>query len=183
MKILSLLFLAASFASAEVVTQLSVDGTNLPTTVQGIPWIRITNYGGPSGNPDQGIGVSYRSEAMKIDLYVYDSLNSDWAKLPLKEKIQHENKSIPELFNQLTERGDYSNVVIKPSETLRVGNRTFIHTELSFTDKDAGDLNSHYYLAELNGRILKIRISCPLKSDPALVQKAFKEIAASVAGK
>jgi hypothetical protein len=183
MKILSLLFLTASLASAEVVTQLSVDGTVLPVTVQGIPWIRVTNYGGPSGNPEQGMGVSYRSDAMKIDLYVYDSLNPDWDKLPLKEKIQRENDSIPDIFRQFTERGAYSNVVQKPTDIIKTGNRTFLHTELNFTDKDAGDLNSHYYLAELNGRILKIRISRSLKSDPTLVRKAFEEIAIAIAAK
>lgn len=129
------------------------------------------------------MGVSYRSDAMKIDLYVYDALNSDWAKLPLKEKIKRENDSIPDIFRQLTEKGAYSNVVQKPTDIITIGKRAFLHTELDFTDKDAGDLNSHYYLAELNGRILKIRISRALKSDPAMVRKAFEEIATAVSAK
>lgn len=182
LRFLLLLTLATTVSLAEVATQISVDGVTLPATASGIPWVQVTNYGG-RGNPDQGIGVSYRGEQIKIDLYVYDSLNADWTGLPIKERIEKENQSIATIFAQLTERGDYSNVNIKPVRVTRRGNREFTHTEITFTDKHAGDLNSHYYLSELNGRILKIRISCKADSTPADAEAAFKEIATALAAK
>ena len=182
MKLLALYLLTAVLALADVTTKIIVNGSTLPASIQGIPWIGVTNYGARE-NPDQGMGVSYRGESMKIDLYVYDSLNSDWDKLPLKERIKRENDSILDIFQKLTERGDYSNVKAKPRETIKVGTWSFDHTELDFTDKQAGDLNSHYYLAELRGKILKIRISRHADSDPAISRAAFQEIAAALAAK
>ena len=182
MKHLILFLLTAAMAFAEVSTKITVDGNTLPATVAGIPWIQATNYGA-RGNPDQGMGVSYRGESMKIDIYVYDSLNPDWAKLPVKQKIKRESESIADIFKQFTDNGDYSNVKMKPMVVVQHGNREFLHTEMDYTDKKAGDLNSHYYLAELNGRILKIRISRQADSDPASAESAFKEIASALAKK
>lgn len=182
MKILALFFLTASLALASVTTTITVNGRTLPASIQDIPWISATNYGARD-NPGQGMGVSYRGESMKIDIYVYDSLNADWAGLPLKERIKRENESILDIFKTLTERGDYSNVKARPRETVKVGNWSFDHTELDFTDKKAGDLNSHYYLAELQGKILKIRISRLADSDPSQAKAAFEEIAAALAAK
>jgi hypothetical protein len=183
MKLPLLFLLTATFAFGEVSTRIIVNGSTLPATVQGIPWIRASNYGGPGGNPDQGIGLSYRGKALKIDIYIYDSLNADWAKLPLPERIKRENESLPAIFKQFTDKGAYSDVKFKPVEKITAANRVYDHTEMDFTDKDAGRLNSHYYLAELNGKILKIRISRAADSDPAAARAAFEEIAAALAAK
>lgn len=183
MKPLLLFLLTTTLAFAEVDTRITVHGSTLPATVQGMPWLRLTNYGGPNGNPDHGVSASYRGDSIKIDIYIYDSLNADWAKLPLKEKIRRENESIPSLFNQLVEKGDYSDVKIKPLATVKAGNRVYDHTEMDFTDKNVGALNSHYYLAELNGKILKIRIFRAAESDPASARAAFEEIATAFAAK
>lgn len=180
MKTFVLFLLTAVLSFAEVTTRIVVDGSTLPATVLGIPWVRLTNYGGASGNPNQGIGISYRGDAIKMDVYVYDSLNSDWAQLPLRERIERENESIPSVFEQMVERGAYSDVKLKPRKTVVFGDREFDHTELDYTDKDAGELNSHYYLSELNGKILKIRISRNIKSEPSLAREAFEEIATSL---
>jgi hypothetical protein len=182
MKFLALFTLTAVISFAEVSTKITVEGSTLPATVAGIPWIQVTNYGA-RGNPDQGMSVSYRGDDMKIDIYVYDSLNPDWAKLPIQQKIKRENESIAGIFKQFTDNGDYSNVKMKPMVLVQQGGREFMHTEMNFTDKKAGDLNSHYYLAELNGRILKIRISRQVDSDPASAESAFMEIASALAKK
>jgi len=182
MKFFALYLLTAALSLANVSTKITVNGSTFPASIQNIPWIGATNYGA-RGNPDLGMGVSYRGESMKIDLYLYDSLNVDWSKLPLKERIKKENESILDIFKQLTESGDYTNVKIKLRETIKAGEWSFAHTELDFTDKNSGDLNSHYYLAELHGKILKIRISSQAGADPAIAKAAFLEIAAALAAK
>lgn len=176
MKLLALFIFAAATSFAQVSTHFAADKTTFPDTVSGIPWAAITNYGA-RGNTAQGVGVSYRGENLKIDIYYYDTLNADWADLPVKQRIEREAAAISDIFRQFTERGDYSNVNIKPSRTVTAGQRAYTHTEIDFTDRQAGELNSHYYLTELNGRILKIRISQKKHVSPRLAEPAFREIA------
>ena len=180
MKIVTLLLLTPALLLAEVKTTVTVEGSVLPATIQGMPWVMMTNYAAADGNGDQGVGASYRGKDIKIDLYIYDSLSAEWAALPLAQRIEKEEGGIDEMFAQLIERGAYSEVNVVKKESITVAKTRFRHIEINFTDTQNGPLNSHYYLSQLNGKVFKIRISSKPSAKPAAVQAAFEEIVGAI---
>lgn len=175
----SLLTVTAAFA--EVNTTISVEGMDLPARVQGANWYSLTNYAATDNSPALGVGISYRAELFKVDVYLYETLDDAWAKLTVKERIGKELEGLPGLFKKLEEQGHYSNVKIKPSNIVYSGGIEFTHTELDYVQGEARTLNSHYYLAEVKGKVLKIRISREPSAPKELVNAALDDITRSLA--
>lgn len=177
--VLSLLTATAAFA--EIKTIISVEGLDLPARVQGAEWYALTNYSATDNIPTLGVGISYRAESFKADVYFYETFDQAWAKLPVKERIRKELDGLPGLFKTFEEKGHYSNVKIKPATVVYSGGIAFTHTELDYTQGGDRQLNSHYYIAEVKGKVLKIRISRESTSSPALVNAALDDITRSLA--
>lgn len=179
MKFPILFLLTVSLAFAEVETKVIVEGCMFPAQLHGTSWGMVTNYAEADGDPGLGVGVGYRARDFKVDIYVYDSLNPAWAKLPVRQKIEKEKAAINDIFAAMTNRGVYSNVKVVKDDVVQSAGRVFDHVELDYAEKDNGDQNSHYYLSSLNGKILKIRITHPRTGDPALVPAILDEICKS----
>ncbi len=180
MKILAVFLFSVSLAFAGVETKIEIGGYTPPASIQGAPWGMLTNYAGLNDDPVLGVGIGYRGNGFKVDLYVYDALRADWADLSIEEKLLKEKESIGDIFKEMTDRGDYSDVKILDSEVITMNGHKFEHIEINFHDRRAGDLNSHYYLSSLNGKVFKVRISRALETPASVVTEAIKEIAQTI---
>ena len=176
MKIVLFLILTAAIAFADVKTVISVEGVVLPSQILGAGWGRLTNYGANENDAGLGVGIGYRGNEVKVDLYVYETLKPEWAQLPLKDRIQNELDRVPEIFNLMVKQGDYSDVKIKKPDVVRSGLIEFQHVEIDYIEKKSGALNSHYFLSSVNGKVFKVRISRLVSSNPLLVMRALTEI-------
>lgn len=180
-KSLALLLLTACVASASVTTNIEVEGYRFPERIQNADWGYITNYAALNDAPELGVGIGYRGDGIKIDIYLYDSLKPEWSALSIHEKILKEKETISEIFDHMVKRGEYADVKITSHDAISAGGHEYQHVEIRYHDRKNGDLKSHYYLSDLNGKVLKIRISEQVDHNPPQAAAAFIDIAKSIA--
>ncbi len=150
----------------------------MPATVNGIPWVRVTDYGVAENAPEQGVGVSYHGEKMHVDVYVYDCLKAEWKGQSLFERIRKEHEGIDGMFKEMAKMGRFTNYKMVKSDKVDAGGRTFFHTLLEFKERSQNmELYSDYYISEWNGKILKIRISADKYAPRKNTETALEELA------
>lgn len=125
-----------------------------PPSLAGMKLLQVTDY--EKEGPGLGVGLSYRAENAKADLYIY---TGGIVRIPEgvdSEEIQKHFKQVTGEVFEMGKRGYYSNVKIAvPIEKTKIGKHLFLHVEIHYTQNESRI--SHIYLTALNNRFLKIR--------------------------
>ncbi|MBP1748958.1 MAG: hypothetical protein H6Q52_1497 [Deltaproteobacteria bacterium] len=132
-------------------------GILFPDTINTLKLVRATDY--EPLYAGLGTGISYRTETMRADIFLYD----------LKQGPVPEGASSPVIareFDQalsdilaLEKQGTYKNIsVIIKKETVPVGRLKFIHSVLTYEQNNI-KLISHLYVKGCRGLFMKLRIT------------------------
>jgi hypothetical protein len=132
-------------------------GIKFPETLAGMVLVEVTDY--EKQTPGLGVGVSYRAEKQKADLYIY---NGGLKHLPdgidSVEVQQHFKQIIGDIV-EMEKQGHYQNVkIVSFGDKTEIGIQPFLHAEVRFTQQTE-DRISHVYLTVLKNRFLKIRFT------------------------
>ena len=176
MKTLLLYLLTGTALFAQVTTKIEIAGFTMPESLIGTPWLTVTNFAAPNKEAHLGVGIGYRAPSFKVDIYIYDALEKEWIGLPIKERVQKEIETVPNVFDAMVKKNLYSDVKINQQDVQTFGGIEYTHLEIQFSDQKMGELISHYFLANVKDRVLKIRLSRSPDSDPKIVPQIMKEI-------
>jgi hypothetical protein len=134
-------------------------GLTFPERIGGAEIGPVTDF--EKNDPGYGYGVHYRKPGWVIDVYIYDAgvkpvpdgLDSGAIKRQFEE-------SQGEIF-ALGRRGDYANVAVKRSYTLRDGSGgpRFLCADYTFARKDMGDVDSFLCMTAWKGEFVKFRLT------------------------
>lgn len=111
--------------------------------------------------PGYGYGVRYLKPGWVIDAYIYDRgmkpVPSDLESVAIKRQFE---ESQGEIF-AMQRRGDYSNVSVKRTYTLRdaSGRGRFVCADYTLTREGMGDSDSFLCLTGWNGEFVKFRLT------------------------
>ena len=148
-------------------------GVTFPAELGGLPLTGVTDY--ERDEPGLGVGLSYRKDRIKADLYVY-SAGIPVVPAGVKSKLMDDHfYQMSGDVVEMERRGVYEGVqILIPEEVVLIGRRPFLHANLRFAFEGT-PMDSHIYLTGLAGRFLKIRFSFP-ESDAQTareIQRAF----------
>lgn len=130
-------------------------GITFPGKLAGMTLVKVTNY--EEESPGLGVGLSYRSEKEKADIYIYNNRLTRIADGIGSAEIQQHFKDVAVEILEMEKRGHYRNVkIVVPLEKIQVGSQPFLHAEVQFESQDIPRI-SHIYLSALNDNYFKIR--------------------------
>lgn len=163
---------------SKAVASESFGGYNMPEAINDNLKTGITNYGKIYKDPSLGIGIGYRGKKSKIDIYIYDTIKPEWKNLSVTEKIKREIDYVDDIFKSMVEAKAYSNYKKLKVDSIEAGGRKYSRVLLEYTEPENNiTYTSDYYLAPLDGKVLKIRISEEKGKDRKSAESAFGQIA------
>lgn len=142
------------------------------------PWTGTWDYLGSHDYETQhaGLGVSYRfrSEIGWVDVYVYGLQRDDWADGVADPSFDRHFESVIAEVRMAERRGIYRDVKLDPAQDLEIGGKRFRHVAMRYLN-EGKPVESHVYLAGLNGQLLKFRMSffAPPPSNLDAVMREF----------
>lgn len=130
-------------------------GVTFPAKLAGMSLVKVTNY--EEDSPGLGVGLSYRAEKEKADIYIYNNRLTRISDGITSPEIQQHFKDVAVEILEMEKRGQYQNVkIVVPLEKIEVGTQPFLHAEVQFESQDVPRI-SHIYLSALNDNYFKIR--------------------------
>jgi hypothetical protein len=172
--LLWLLFLVVPARAAESFHSDAL-GVTFPGDLGGLPLVTVTDY--EKQQAGLGIGLSYRGDAAKADIYVY---NAGMPSVPagVKSKVMVDHfYAVSNDVVEMERRGRYQNVqVLIPQEETLIGKVKFLHAQMRFT-QDGIPRESHVFLTGMNGQFVKVRFTFPEAQKEAAekIQRDFFE--------
>ncbi len=149
----------ATMALAAAQAAVTYFGLTFPDRIGGAQIGQTTDF--EKTNPGLGYGVRYEKPGWVIDMYVYDDgigpVPDDLDAAVVQQQLKQAQGDIFELQR----RGNYANVAVKRSYTLRdTGNRArFLCTDFTFTRGQMGKVDSFLCLTSWKGRFVKFRLT------------------------
>lgn len=134
-------------------------GLTFPDQIGGARIGPVTDF--EKTDPGYGYGIRYQKTGWIIDVYIYDAgvkpVPSDLNSGAIKRQLE---ESQGEIF-ALQRRGDYANVAVKRSYTLRDGSGQprFRCADYTFARKDMGNVDSFLCLTGWKGEFVKFRLT------------------------
>lgn len=126
------------------------------------PWSGTWDYLGSRDYETQhaGLGVSYRfrSEIGWVDVYVYGLQRDDWADGVADPSFDRHFESVIDEVRMAERRGIYRDVKLDPAQDVEIGDGVFRHVAMRYLN-EGKPVESHVYLAGVNGQLLKFRMS------------------------
>ncbi len=154
--ILAVLLAMASNSAAEQYRHQKT-GILFPDTINSLKLVRATDY--EPLYAGLGVGISYRTDTMRADIFLYDLKRGPIPEGVLSPVI---GKEFDQALNDITgmeKQGTYKNVsIIIKKETVPVGRLKFIHSGLTYEQNNI-KLISHLYLTGYQGLFMKLRIT------------------------
>jgi hypothetical protein len=109
--------------------------------------------------PGLGVGIMYRTNTFKADVFLYDLGNPSIPSGAASQVITDQFEQARGDVYTLEKRGIYKDIaVLIQKETVNMGDFPFLHSRMTFTQDDIKRV-SHLYLAGYKGQFVKVRIT------------------------
>jgi hypothetical protein len=171
--LLILALYAVSFEAVAAPYRHPKTGVLFTESVGGANLVNVMDY--EKEHPGLGVGVMYRSDTFKADVFLYDMGTPPiptGVKAPL---MTAQFKQAMGDVRTLEKRGLYKDVAVQvEKETVRIGGFPFLHGKMTYA-QDGIKRVSHLYLTGYKGEYLKVRVTYYL-DDAANGEKSMAEL-------
>lgn len=132
-------------------------GLLFPDTINALKLVRVTDY--EPLYAGLGTGISYRTEAMRADIFLYDLTQGPVPEGVSSPVLTREFEQALSDIMAMEKQGTYKNVsFLIRKETVPVGRGKFLHSLLTYEQNNI-KLVSHLYLTGYRGLFMKLRIT------------------------
>jgi hypothetical protein len=154
---LFIVFLAVALNARADAYRHPQTGILFPEAVGAVKLIDVKDY--EKEYPGLGVGIMYRTNTFKVDVFVYDmgkpSIPAGITSPAIAEQFEQARGDVYEL----EKRGVYQDVVtLIPKETIQIRDFPFLHSKMTYTQDNIKRV-SHLYLAGYKGQFVKVRIT------------------------
>lgn len=135
----------------------SKTGLVFPDPVGSMKLVKVTDY--EPLYAGLGTGISYRTETIRADVFLYDMQKSPVPNGILSPVVTDEfEQAIADIYS-MEKSGTYKNIsTIIKKETASVGSLKFLHSVLTYEQNNI-KLISHLYLTGYGGLFVKLRVT------------------------
>lgn len=147
----------------------SLNGQEFPDSVAGIEWQGATNFGGAGG-----VGVAYKGQAIKTDIYYYIAGDAALKDRSVDERLAAECVQVSSVMDEMVKRGYYSDLQKGEVKDVVSNGLTFVRLEFKYVEKGL-PRHAYVHIAKHNDKLLKVRVTIENSTDQNLVEKALSE--------
>jgi hypothetical protein len=154
---LSMILFVFVFNAAAASYKHPKTGIFFPELIGDVRLEKVTDY--EKEYPGLGVGVSYRADTFKADVYMYDArLGPIPAGITEPIITKQFEQAMGDVYT-LEKRGSYKDLVVQiQKETAQVGRFPFLHSMMMYTQDNIKRV-SHLYLTGYKGQFIKVRIT------------------------